>query len=76
MTIVPSVLMDNILPTTQIDSLLDVYGSDIPNASSFDTDLQLWKCKWASFTDTLPASPAETLLYAKESMFPNIHRLL
>ena len=76
MAIVPSVLMDDTLPTTGLDRLLEAYGSDLPNASSLDTELQLWKHKWSSFTSPLPSSPAEALLFAKDSMFPNIHCLL
>ena len=30
--------MDNTLPATQRDSLFDIDESDVPNASSFDTE--------------------------------------
>ena len=76
MTIVPSVLKDDTLPSANLENLLEMYGSDLPNMSSLDTELHLWQCKWASFTDPVPSSPAEALPYAKESMFPNIHCLL
>ena len=53
-----------------------MYGGDLPNVASLDTELELWKYKWASLTDHIPSSPAEALPYANESMFPNIHCLL
>ena len=75
MTIVPSVLHDDTLPKAHLEKLIEVYGGDLPNFASLDTELELWKYKWASLTDHIPSSPAEALPYANESMFPNIHCL-
>ena len=76
MKIVPSVLMDNSLPASSTQDLVQYYKEDLPNPSSLDTELHLWKCKWRSFSRPLPDTPGDALMFASESMFPNIHQLL
>lgn len=76
MTMVPSVLMDKTSPHSSIDELRDYYSEDLPSPSSLESELHLWKCKWTSFIQPLPDTPAKALSFANESMFPNIHRLL
>ena len=76
MRIVPSVLMDNSLSASSVQHLLEYYEEDLPSPSSLDTELHLWMCKWHSFSQPLPDTPADALAFASESMFPNIHQLL
>ena len=76
MTLVPSVLMDNTIPHSSVDELKEQYREDLVSSSSFESEFHLWKCKWSSFSQPLPDSPASSLLYANENMFPNIHHLL
>lgn len=76
MTIVPSVLVDETIPTSSLSDLLQQYSDDLPNPSSLETEIHLWKCKWSSFSKSLPDTPADALVFASQSMFPNIHRLL
>ena len=66
MTIVPSVMKDDTLPKAHLG---EIDGNDLPNVSSLDTELQIWKCKWAISTDHMPSSPAEALSHANESIF-------
>ena len=63
MTIVPSVLMDETIPTSSPGDLLQQYSDDLPSPS-LETELQLWKCKWSSFSKPLPDTPADALLTA------------
>ena len=76
MRIVPSVLMDNSLSASSIQHLLEYYEEDLPSPSSLDTELHLRKCKWRSFSQPLPDTPADALAFASESMFPNVRQLL
>ena len=76
MRIVPSVMMDDSLQNATTDELTDFYGEDLPSPSSLQTELHLWKCKWRSSSQPLPDTPADALMFASESMFPNIHSLL
>lgn len=57
--------------------LLEYYADDIPNPSTLEAELHLWKCKWATTPSSdLPDTPAKALKKANESIFPNIHQLL
>ena len=76
MRVVPSVLMDNSLSASSIQHLLEYYEEDLPSPSFLDIELHLWKCKWHSFSQHLPDTPADALAFASESMFPNVHQLL
>lgn len=79
MKIVPSVLMNNSLISDSesiTQHLVEYYKEDLPNPSSLAVELHLWKCKWRSFSQPLPDTPAEALIFASRSMFPNIHELL
>lgn len=73
MTIVPSVLMDEITPTSSSADLVQQYSEDLPNPSSLETELHLWKCKWSCFSKPLPDTPADALVHASQR---NIHHLL
>lgn len=68
MRIVPSVIKDNSLLTSQVDQLKEFYEDDLPNPSSLETEVHLWKCKWCSFSQTLPDTPADALLLASKNM--------
>ena len=48
---------------------LEVYKDDMPSPSYLQQELDLWWCK-------LPNTPSKALVYATESMFPNIHHVL
>ena len=74
--IVPSVIMDDSLPNVTLNQLKDYYEEDLPNPSSLETELHLWKCKWRSSSQPLPDTPADALMLASDSLFPNIHCLL
>ena len=76
MRVVPSVVMDDTIQSVSIDQLKDYYEEDLPCPSSLETELHLWKCKWRSSSQPLPDTPADALMFATESMFPNIHQLL
>ena len=60
----------------QMSQLKDCYKEDLPNPSSLETELHLWKCKWRSSSQPLPDTPADALMFASDSTFPNIHCLL
>ena len=75
MTIVPSVLMDETTPTSSLSDLLQQYSDDLPNPSSLETELHMWRCKWNSSSTPLPDTPADALVFASETIFPNIHCL-
>jgi SepF-like predicted cell division protein (DUF552 family) len=75
MTTVPSVLMDETTPTSSLSDLLQQYSDDLPNPSSLETELHMWKCKWSSFSKPLPDAPADALVFASQTIFPNIHCL-
>ena len=57
-TLVPSVLMDDLIPHATVNSLKDHYKEDLVSISSFESEFHLWKCKWRSFSQPLPDSPA------------------
>ena len=68
------------LVPADFSNILGVYGSDLPSASFFDTELDLWQNKWSS-------SPGRELVQDLNSLekvlthtdydyFPNIHTLL
>ena len=38
--------------------------------------VDLWWCKWINYSGELPNTPSKALVYATESMFPNIHHVL
>ena len=59
-----------------MQDLVEYYKEDLPSPSSLDVELQLWKCKWRSFSQPLPDTPIDALAFASASMFPNIHQLL
>lgn len=70
MTIVPSVLMDESTTTSGLKDLLEQYSDDLPDASSLEMELHLWKCKWTSFSKELPDTPADALVFASQNFFP------
>ena len=51
---------------------LKVYKSP----SYLEQELDLWWCKWINYSGELPNTPSKALVYATESMFPNIHHVL
>ena len=62
---------------SKLDELLEYYADDIPNPSTLEAELHLWKCKWTTTTlSDLPDTPAKALKMASEAIFPNIHQLL
>ena len=70
MRIVPSVYMDDTqLPACNIQEVLAYYLEDLPSASSFDTELHLWRSKWRSFSNPLPDTPAAALVLTNENIF-------
>ena len=77
MRIVSSVFMDDSqLPASNIQEVLEYYHEDLPSPSCLDTELHLWRSKWRSFSQPLPDTPAATLGFGNENIFPNIHCLL
>ena len=62
MKIVPSVLMDTRITQSKLDELLEYYADDIPNPSTLEAELHLWKCKWTTTPSSdLPDTPAKAL---------------
>ena len=61
-------------------NILGVYGSDLPSASFFDTELDLWQNKWSSSPGRELVqdlnSPEKVLTHTNYDYFPNIHTLL
>ena len=74
MTLVPSVIVES---NVTVGHLLEAYRDDLPNPSSLEVELHLWKCKWSSIptSTNVPDTPAESLKVASYNMFPNIHTI-
>ena len=66
------------LSPSDFPSLLEVYGSDLPAARSFDVELDLWQNKWTNnrvLAQEL-SIPEKTLKHTDSDYFPNIHTLI
>ena len=77
MSLVPTVLVDpSVRPYQHQD--LNSYADDLPCPSTLETELDLWKHKWQSqlSNPSMPDSPSSALLFARKSMYPNIHTIL
>ena len=75
MTIATSVLMDETIPTSSLGDLLQQYSDDLDylvlrnRALAVEMQVEL-------FLKPLLDTPTDALLYASQSMFPNVHSLL
>ena len=78
MRLVPTVLCDPSIPTLKHQDLLDSYDEDLPSPLTLESELDLWKHKWQSQSSDplMPDSPSQTLLFARKSMWPNVHTIL
>ena len=78
MRLVPTVLCDPSIPTLKHQDLLDSYDEDLPSPLTLESELDLWKHKWQSQSSNplMPDSPSQTLLFARKSMWPNVHTIL
>ena len=78
MRLVPTVLCDPSIPTLKHQGLLDSYDEDLPSPLTLESELDLWKHKWQSQSSNplMPDSPSQTLLFARMSMWPNVHTIL
>ena len=78
MEIVPSVIVVNGTAASikvLTKDTLEVYKDDMPSPSYVELELDLWSCKWINYSE-LSNMPCKGLVYATESMFPNIHHVL
>ena len=78
-SLVPSVLMSPGHEQSMTDlahQLAEFYADDLPNPSTLQLELHVWKCKWKSFSAERPSSLSKSLFHANETMFPNIRQLL
>ena len=55
---------------------LKVYKDDMPSPSYLEQELDLWWCMGIIYSGELPNTPSKALVYAPESIFPNIHHVL
>ena len=60
-----------------LDDLLAVYKDDLPMASSFEQEFNLWQWQWSSQTEK-PNNIKETLVDSRVSplLYPNITKVL
>ena len=66
------------LSPSDFPCLLEVYGSDLPAARSFNVELDLWQNKWTNnpvLAQEL-SIPEKTLKHTDSDYFPNIHTLI
>ena len=80
--LIPSTLVCRTLveATSVVAKLGEMYGDDIPDPSSLQSEIHTWHLKWTQEKEkhgqqSLPTSLSHTLPHAS-SLFPNIHELL
>ena len=78
LSILPSVFMtDHEADSSLEEELIELYYDDLPNPSTLQQELHMWKCKWKlPEKRKLPDLPSKSLEQANEFMFPNIHIFL
>ena len=68
------------LVPADFSNVLGVYVSDLPSASFFDTELDIWQNKWSSSPERELEkdlnSLEKVLAHTDYDYFPNIHNLL
>ena len=59
-------------------NVLELYQDDLPSSISFETEIDLWQCKWKSEPQLAIelSTPEKALTNSDSDFFPNIHTLL
>ncbi|XP_062518720.1 52 kDa repressor of the inhibitor of the protein kinase-like [Corticium candelabrum] len=75
LSLVPSVLMSPEQEQSTTDlahHLAEFYADDLPNPSTLQQELHVWKCKWKSFSAERPSSLSKSLFHANDFKHPPI----